>query len=69
MSCLVVFITIEEGDKDFNLKQGDFQLVVANSVQLPLVEVMLPYSWDVNGSIDNMWNWAFEWLEVNTYEY
>lgn len=56
MSCLVVFITIEEGDKDFNLKQGDFQLVVANSVQLPLVEVMLPYSCAVNGSIDNMWN-------------
>lgn len=56
MSCLVVFITVEEGDKDFNLKQGDFQLVVANSVQLPLAEVMLPYSWDVNGSIDNMWN-------------
>ena len=69
MSCLVVFITIEEGDKGFNLKQGDFQLVVANSVQLPLVEVMLPYSWDVNGSIDNMWNCTFEWLEVNTYEY
>ena len=68
MSCLVVFITIEEGDKDYNLKQGDFQLVVANSVQLPLVEVMLPYSWDVNGSIDNMWNWTFEWLEVNTYK-
>lgn len=44
MSCLVVFITIEEGDKGFNLKQEDFQLVVANSVQLPLVEVMLPYS-------------------------
>lgn len=68
MSCLVVFITIEEGDKGFNLKQEDFQLVVANSVQLPLVEVMLPYSWDVNGSIDIIWNWTFEWLEVNTYE-
>lgn len=68
MSCLVVFITIEGGDKGFNLKQEDFQLVVANSVQLPLVEVMLPYSWDVNGSIDIIWNWTFEWLEVNTYE-
>lgn len=64
MSYLVVFTTIEDGDKDFNPKQEDFQLVVANSVQLPLVEVMLPYSWNVNGSIDNIWNW----LEVNTYE-
>lgn len=46
MSCLVVFwfCFIIEGDKGFNLKQEDFQLVVANSVQLPLVEVMLPYS-------------------------
>ena len=66
MSCLVVFITIEEGDKGFNPKQEDFQLVVANSVQLPLVEVMPPCSWNVNGSIDNIWNWTFEWLEVNT---
>lgn len=64
MSYLVVFITIEDGDKGFNPKQEDFQLVVANSAQLPLVEVMLPYSWNVNGSIDNIWNW----LEVNTYE-
>lgn len=49
MSCLIVswfcFCSIiEEGDKGFNLKQEDFQLVVANSVQLPPVEVMLPYS-------------------------
>lgn len=64
MSYLGVFITVEDGDKGFPPKQEDFQLVVANSAQLPLVEVMLPYSWNVNGSIDNIWNW----LGVNTYE-
>jgi hypothetical protein len=41
---------------------------VANSIQLPLLEVMLLHSWNVNGSIDNIWNWTFDWLEVNTYE-
>lgn len=44
VSYLGVFITIEKGDRVFNPKQEDFQLVVANSVQLPLVEVMLSYS-------------------------
>jgi hypothetical protein len=44
MSYLVAFITSEEGDKGFNLKQEGFQLVVANSIQLPLLEVMLLHS-------------------------
>lgn len=34
----LAFIT-SEGDKGFNLKQEDFQLVVANSIQWPLVGV------------------------------
>lgn len=35
MPDVAAFITREGGDKDLSLKQ-DFQLVVANSIQLPL---------------------------------
>lgn len=36
MSDVAAFITRERGDKGLSLKQEDFQLVVANSIQLPL---------------------------------
>lgn len=71
MSDVATFITRERGDKGLSLKQEDFQLVVANSIQLPLggwgVGVALQRSWKQNGSIDNIWNSTCKCLEANTY--
>lgn len=62
MSDVAAFITRERGDKGLSLKQEDFQLVVANSIQLPLGggggggEVALLGSCEQNGPIDDIWN-------------
>lgn len=60
MSDVAAFITRERGDKGLSLKQEDFQLVVANSIQLPLGggrgEVALLGSCEQNGPIEDIWN-------------
>lgn len=58
MSDVAAFITREREDKALSLKQEDFQLVVANSIQLPLGGggSRCRIHGKQNGSIENIWN-------------